>query len=88
MSDSGNGERPEHFRRAWFDQSHQLRLAEKTMARKTNELQDLVQEIEALIADLADLQGPPIEGLPNRAAEQNISGSKGGIAEQSGPPQA
>jgi hypothetical protein len=57
------------------------------MAKKTNELQDLVQEIEALIADLADLQGQRIEGLPNRAAEQNIGGSKGGIAEQSGPPQ-
>jgi ElaB/YqjD/DUF883 family membrane-anchored ribosome-binding protein len=63
-----------------------LRLAGKKMAKKTNELQDLVQEIEALIADLADLQDQQIEGLPNRA-EQNISGAKGGIAEQSRPPQ-
>jgi ElaB/YqjD/DUF883 family membrane-anchored ribosome-binding protein len=64
-----------------------LRLAEKKMAKKTNELEDLVQQIEDLIAELAHLQGPQIQALSN-LAEQNINGVKGRIAEQSGPAQA
>jgi hypothetical protein len=63
---------------------HQLRLAEKKMAKKTNELEDLVQQIEDLIAELAHLQDPQIEELPNRA--EPISEAKGRIAEQSGGP--
>jgi hypothetical protein len=63
-----------------------LRLAEKKMAKKTNELEDLVQQIEDLIAELAHLQGPQIQALSN-LAEQNIN-VKGRIAEQSGPAQA
>jgi hypothetical protein len=71
---------------AWFDRPvHQLRLAEKKMAKKTIELEDLVQQIEDLIAELAHLQDPKIEGLPNRA--EQISEAKGRIAEQSGGPQ-
>jgi ElaB/YqjD/DUF883 family membrane-anchored ribosome-binding protein len=62
-----------------------MRLAEKKMAKKTNELEDLVQQIEDLIAELAHLQAAQIEGLPNRA-EQNISEANGRIAEQSGGP--
>jgi hypothetical protein len=61
-----------------------LRLAEKKMEKKTNELEDLVQQIEDLIAELAHLQDPKIEGLPNRP-EPN---TKSRIAEQGGPPQA
>jgi hypothetical protein len=58
------------------------------MAKKTNELEDLVREIEDLIAELAHLQAPQIEGLPIRA-EQNVNEVvKGRIAEQSGPAQA
>jgi ElaB/YqjD/DUF883 family membrane-anchored ribosome-binding protein len=64
-----------------------LRLAEKKMAKKTNELEDLVQQIEDLIAELAHLQGPQIQALSN-GAEQNINEVKGRIAEQSGPVQA
>jgi ElaB/YqjD/DUF883 family membrane-anchored ribosome-binding protein len=64
-----------------------LRLAEKKMAKKTNELEELVQQIEDLIAELAHLQDPKIEGLPNRA-EPNISETKSRIAEQGAPPQA
>jgi ElaB/YqjD/DUF883 family membrane-anchored ribosome-binding protein len=57
------------------------------MAKKGNELQDLVQQIEDLIAELAHLQAPQTQGLPNRA-EQNVNESKGRVAEQSAPPQA
>ena len=57
------------------------------MAKKANDLQDLVQEIEDLIAELARLENPQIDGLASRA-EQSIGESKGRIAEQSGPPQA
>jgi hypothetical protein len=64
-----------------------MRFAEKKMAKKTNGLEDLVQEIEALIAELAHLQSPRIEGLPNQT-EQSIGEVKGRIAEQSGPPQS
>jgi hypothetical protein len=64
-----------------------LRLAEKKMPKKTNELEDLVQQIEDLIAELAHLQGPQIQALSN-GAEQNINEVKGRIAEQSGPAQA
>jgi hypothetical protein len=83
LSDSGNGKRPQDSPPAWFDRSHQLRLGERKMAKKTNELEDLVQEIEDLIAELARLEVPQIEGLTNRASE-----AKGRIAEQSGPPPA
>jgi hypothetical protein len=62
-----------------------LRLAEKKMAKKTKELEDLVQEIEDLITELAHLQGPPTEERLNRA-EQNPVEGKGRIAEGSGPP--
>jgi ElaB/YqjD/DUF883 family membrane-anchored ribosome-binding protein len=62
-----------------------MHLAEKKMAKKTNELEDLVQQIEDLIAELAHLQAPQIEGLPNRP-EQSISEAKGRIAEQGGGP--
>jgi ElaB/YqjD/DUF883 family membrane-anchored ribosome-binding protein len=57
------------------------------MAKKTNKLEDLVREIEDLIAKLAPLRAPKIEGLPNRA-EQSISEAKGRIAEHGGPAQA
>ena len=57
------------------------------MAKKTNGLEDLVQEIEDLIAELAHLQEPRIEGLPNRT-EHSLGEAKGRIVEQSGPPQA
>jgi hypothetical protein len=53
------------------------------MAKKANELEDLVQQIEDLIAELAHLHVP--EGLPQRM-EQNVSETKSRIAEQSGPP--
>ena len=56
------------------------------MAKKANELQDLVQQIEDLIADLAHLQDPQIEELPNRA-EQNVGEAKGRVTERSGPAQ-
>jgi hypothetical protein len=52
-----------------------------------NKLEDLVQEIEDLIAELAPLQAPKIEGLPH-LAEANSSEAKGRIAEHSGPAQA
>jgi len=64
-----------------------LRLPEKNMAKKTNELQDLVQQIEDLIADLAHLQDPQSKELPN-VAEQNLGEAKGRIVQESGPPQA
>jgi ElaB/YqjD/DUF883 family membrane-anchored ribosome-binding protein len=64
-----------------------LRLPEKNMAKKTNELQDLVQQIEDLIADLAHLQDPQIKELPN-VAEQKLGEAKGRIVQESGPPQA
>ena len=57
------------------------------MAKKINKLEDLVQEIEDLIAELAPLQAPKIEGLPHRA-ESNSSEAKGRIAEQSSQAQA
>jgi hypothetical protein len=57
------------------------------MAKKTNKLEDLVREIEDLIAKLAPFRAPKIEGLPNRA-EQSISEAKGRIAEHGGPAQA
>ena len=57
------------------------------MAKKTNELQDLVQQIEDLIADLAHLQDPQSKELPN-VAEQNLGEAKGRIVQESGPPQA
>lgn len=57
------------------------------MAKKTNELQDLVQQIEDLIADLAHLQDPQIKELPN-GAEQKLGEAKGRIVQESGPPQA
>jgi ElaB/YqjD/DUF883 family membrane-anchored ribosome-binding protein len=57
------------------------------MARKANELQDLVQEIEDLIADLAHLQDPQNPELPNRA-DQNLGEAQGRITQGSGPPQA
>jgi hypothetical protein len=63
-----------------------LRLAEKKMAKKTNELQDLVQQIEDLIADLAHLQDPQSKVPPN--GEQKLGEAKGRIAQESGPPQA
>jgi hypothetical protein len=50
-----------------------LRLPEKKMAKKTNELQDLVQQIEDLIADLAHLQDPQIKVPPN-GVEQKSEG--------------
>ncbi len=56
------------------------------MAKRANELQDLVQQIEDLIADLAHLQDPQIEELPNRA-EQNVGEAKGRVTERSGPAQ-
>jgi ElaB/YqjD/DUF883 family membrane-anchored ribosome-binding protein len=65
----------------------QLRLPEKKMAKKTNELQDLVQQIEDLIADLAHLQDPQIKELPN-GVEQKLGEAKGRIVQESGPPQA
>jgi len=55
------------------------------MAKKANELEDLVRQIEDLIAELAHLHDP--EGLPKRM-EQNVSEAKSRIAEQSGPPPA
>jgi ABC-type transporter Mla subunit MlaD len=64
-----------------------LRLAGKKMAKKTNELEDLVQQIEDLIAELAHLQDPQIQALSD-GAERNINEVKGRIAEQSGPAQA
>jgi ElaB/YqjD/DUF883 family membrane-anchored ribosome-binding protein len=65
-----------------------LRLPEKKMARfKANELQDLVQQIEDLIADLAHLQDPQIKELPN-GAEQKLGEAKARIIQESGPPQA
>jgi ElaB/YqjD/DUF883 family membrane-anchored ribosome-binding protein len=64
-----------------------MRLAETKMAKKTNGLEDLVQEIEDLIAELAHLQDPRIQGLPSQT-EQSIGEAKGRIAEQSAPPQA
>jgi len=64
-----------------------LRLPEKKMARKANELQDLVQQIEDLIADLAHLQDPQIKELPN-GAEQKLGEAKARIVQESGPPQA
>jgi len=65
-----------------------LRLPEKKMGKKTNELQDLVQQIEDLIADLAHLQDPQIKEQPS-GAEQNLSEAKGRITQgSSGPPQA
>jgi hypothetical protein len=63
-----------------------MRLAEKNMAKKTNGLEDLVQEIEDLIAELAHLQDPRIEGLPNQT--EPSMGEAARIAEQSGPPPA
>jgi ElaB/YqjD/DUF883 family membrane-anchored ribosome-binding protein len=87
LSDGGNGKRPQDCLPAWFDRSHRLRLAEGKMAKKANDLQDLVQEIEDLIAELARLENPQIEGLANRA-EQSIGEATGRIAEQSGPPRA
>ena len=55
------------------------------MAKKTHGLEDLVQEIEALIAELAHLQEPRIEGLPNQT-EHSSGEAKGRTAEQSSPP--
>lgn len=57
------------------------------MAKKTNELQDLVQQIEDLIADLAHLQDSQIKGLTN-GAEQKLGETKGRIVQESGQPQA
>ena len=57
------------------------------MAKKTNDLQDLVQQIEDLIADLAHLQDPQIDELPT-GAEQKLGEAKGRIVQESGPPQA
>jgi len=48
------------------------------MAKKTTELQDLVQEIEDLIAELAYLQDPQIKELPSRA-DQNLGEAQGRI---------
>ena len=56
------------------------------MGKKTNELQDLVQQIEDLIADLAHLQDPQDKELSN-GAEQNLIEAKGRVAQGSGPPQ-
>jgi ElaB/YqjD/DUF883 family membrane-anchored ribosome-binding protein len=64
-----------------------LRLPEKEMAKKTNELQDLVQQIEDLIADLAHLQDSQMKGLTH-GAEQKLGEAKGRIVQESGPPQA
>jgi hypothetical protein len=63
-----------------------LRLPEKKMAKKTNELQDLVQQIEDLIADLAHLQDPQIK-VPPTGVEQKLGEAKGRIVQESGPPQ-
>jgi hypothetical protein len=86
MSDSGNSERPEDSRRRGST-VHQVRLTEKKMAKKTNGLEDLVQEIEDLIAELAHLQAPRIEGLPT-PTEQSIGEAAGRMAEHGGAPQA
>jgi hypothetical protein len=60
-------------------------LAENKMAKKAKELQDLVQEIEDLIAELAHLQDPPIEERLT-GAEQNLGEGKGRITQESGSP--
>lgn len=57
------------------------------MAKKINKLEDLVREIEDLIAELAPLQAAKIEGLPHRT-ESNGSEPEGRIPEHSGPAQA
>jgi len=62
-------------------------LAEKNMAKRTQGLEDLVQEIEDLIAELAPLQAAQIEGLAHRT-EQKINEAPGRTAEQTGPAQA
>jgi hypothetical protein len=54
------------------------------MAKKTNELQDLVQQIEDLIADLAHLQDPQTKAPPN-GVEQKLGEAKGRIVQESGP---
>jgi hypothetical protein len=56
------------------------------MAKKAKELQDLLQEIEDLIAELAHLQDPRAE--QHIPAEQNLSEGKDRIAQGSGPPPA
>jgi len=55
------------------------------MGRKAKELADLVQQIEDLIADLAQLQPPPEEPLIN-GAEQNLGEGKGRTRQDSGAP--
>jgi hypothetical protein len=57
----------------------------KKMVKRAKELEDLVQDIEQLIAELAHLQGPPTEEGLNRA-EQNLGEGKGRIPQGSGPP--
>jgi hypothetical protein len=64
-----------------------LRLAENKMAKKINMLEDLVREIEDLIADLAPLQAAKIEGLPHRP-ESKGSEPEGRIPGPSSPAQA
>jgi hypothetical protein len=54
------------------------------MGRKAKELADLVQQIEDLIADLAQLQPPPEE--PLNGAEQNLGEGKGRTRQDSGAP--
>jgi hypothetical protein len=56
------------------------------MAKKAKELQDLLQEIEDLIADLAHVEDPQEERL--NPAEQNLSEGTGRITLESGPPPA
>jgi hypothetical protein len=64
-----------------------LRLPEKKMTRKASELQDLVQQIEDLIADLAHLQDPQIKEPPD-GVEQKLGEAKGRIVQGSGSPRA
>jgi len=64
-----------------------LRLLEKKMAKTRNELQDIVQQIEDLIAGMAHLEDHQIKESPN-AAEQKLGEATGRIIRESEPPQA
>ena len=55
------------------------------MAKTTKELEDLVQEIERLIAELAHLQRPPPEERLS-AADQSLAEGTDRITQGTGPP--
>jgi hypothetical protein len=57
------------------------------MAKTRNELQDFVQQIEDLIAGMAQPEGHQIKEPPN-AAEQKLGEATGRIIPGSEPPQA